>query len=189
MTQSRVGARSRRVSLCVPAVSERALAKSPTIAVDEIVIDLEDAVPADQKPRARERALAALSGNAWRAPLVSVRVNAPGTPWCHADVTAFSSAAVRPASLIVPKVDAAEDLAGVSRLLDELERASDTRAPLALQALIETAGGVRRLDEITASSSRLEALVLGYADLAASLGRSRAAAENLDLGCQSRRAF
>ncbi len=170
---------SRRVSLSVPA-SERMLAKAPTIAVDEVVIDLEDAVPADQKVAARGRALAALQGARWRAALVSVRVNAPGTPWCHEDVIALASAPVRPASLIVPKVESAADLGFVSRLLDGVERASKAPTPLALQALIETAAALRRLDEIAAASPRLEALILGYADLAASLGRSRAGAEDLD---------
>jgi citrate lyase subunit beta/citryl-CoA lyase len=170
---------SRRVSLSVPA-SERTLAKAPTIAVDEVIIDLEDAVPADQKDAARGRALAALEGARWRAPLVSVRVNAPGTPWCHEDVIALANAAVRPATLIVPKVEAAGDLAFVSRLLDGVERATRAPNPLVLQALIETAAALRRIDEIAAASPRLEALILGYADLAASLGRSRAGAEDLD---------
>jgi citrate lyase subunit beta/citryl-CoA lyase len=170
---------SRRVSLSVPA-SERTLAKAPAIAVDEVIIDLEDAVPVDQKVAARGRALAALQGAAWRAPLVSVRVNAPGTPWCQEDVVALANAATRPATLIVPKVDSGGDLALVSRLLDSVERAAKAPSPVALQALIESAAGLRHLDEIAACSPRLEALILGYADLAASLGRSRAGADNLD---------
>jgi len=179
-TQQRSAAQSRRVSLCAPAASQRTLAKAQTIGADEVVIDLEDAVPTDQKAAARQRALAALNTSTWRAPLVSVRINAPGTPWCHEDVIALATAPARPASLIVPKVEAAGDLVFVSRLLDGVERASGAPMPLALQALIETAAGLRHLDEIAASSPRLEALVLGYADLAASLGRSRAGAEDLE---------
>jgi len=148
--------------------------------VDEVVIDLEDSVPTGQKTPARRRALEALNGSVWRAPLVSVRINAPGTPWCHDDVIALATAPVRPATLIVPKVEARDDLAFVSRLLDGLERGARAPGPILLQALIETAAGLRRLDAITESSPRLLALVLGYADLAASLGRSRAAAEDLD---------
>jgi citrate lyase subunit beta/citryl-CoA lyase len=180
MTQRSSHVRSRRVPLSVPATSERALAKATTLAVDEVVIDLEDAVPTDQKVGARQRALAALAAGGWRTPLVSVRVNAPGTPWCHEDLIACATAPVRPASVIVPKVEAAGDLAFVSRLLDGVERGVAAPAPLTLQALIETAAGLRRLDEIAVSSPRLEALILGYADLAASLGRSRAGAEDLD---------
>ncbi|TMB15336.1 MAG: hypothetical protein E6J71_19610 [Deltaproteobacteria bacterium] len=129
-TQQRSAARSRRVSLCAPAASQRTLAKAQTIGADEVVIDLEDAVPSDQKAAARQRALAALNTSTWRAPLVSVRVNAPGTPWCHEDVIALATAPVRPASLIVPKVEAAGDLVFVSRLLDGVERASGAPMPL-----------------------------------------------------------
>jgi citrate lyase subunit beta/citryl-CoA lyase len=180
MTQPQFRARSRRVSLSVPAVSERALAKALTLVVDEVIIDLEDAVPRDAKRKARERTLEALRAPGWRASLVSVRVNAPGTPWCHEDVVALATASVRPASIVVPKVEAAADLAFVSRLLDGVESGAAAVPALALQALIETAAGLRQLDAIATSSARLEALVLGYADLAASLGRSRAAADDLD---------
>jgi citrate lyase subunit beta/citryl-CoA lyase len=81
----------------------------------------------------------------------------------------------------VPKVESAGDLAFVDRLLDGVERAAGYAQPLRVQALIETAAGVRRLDEITRASGRLEAILLGYADLAASLGRPRAGALELDL--------
>src|SRR5438552_864904 len=92
--------------------------------------------PPSQRHRsaaARQRALAALNTSTWRAPLVSVRINAPGTPWCHEDVIALATAPARPASLIVPKVEAAGDLVFVSRLLDGVERASGAPMPLALQ--------------------------------------------------------
>lgn len=64
------------------------------------------------------------------------------------------------------------------RLLAEAE-AGDTgrERPLGLQALFETAAGLAAVDEIAAAGAgRLEALILGYADLAASLGRSRESA-------------
>jgi citrate lyase subunit beta/citryl-CoA lyase len=44
---------------------------------------------------------------------------------------------------------------------------------LRVQALIETAAGLARVSEIAAASERLDALILGYADLGASLGGSR----------------
>jgi citrate lyase subunit beta/citryl-CoA lyase len=69
----------------------------------------------------------------------------------------------------VPKVESAGDLAFVERLLAGVELASRT-PPLRVQALIETARGLAAIHEIAAASERLDALVLGYADLAASLG-------------------
>src|SRR5205823_1858195 len=75
----------------------------------------------------------------------------------------------------------AGDLAFVDRLLTGIERAAGHTEPLRVQALVETARGVRALDDIAASCARLEAIILGYADLGASLGRSRAGAAELDL--------
>ena len=72
-------------------------------------------------------------------------------------------------SLVLPKVERAEDVAAVERLLDEL---GGEPSGVRLQVLIETAAGLLRVGEIAAASSRLEALILGYADLAASLGRA-----------------
>ena len=69
-----------------------------------------------------------------------------------------------------PKVEDAEQLRLIDAGLDELERQADTDRPIALQALIETAVGLRGIDAIATASARLEALILGPADLAASLG-------------------
>jgi citrate lyase subunit beta / citryl-CoA lyase len=155
----------------VPGSSGRKLAKAAALAADEVVIDLEDAVAVDAKDEARAATVAALS--AWTGPTAAVRVNAPGTPWCHLDLAAVGALADRPASIVVPKVEGPGDLAFVDRLLDGVEAGARRREPLRVQALIETAAGLARVDEIAASSSRLDALILGYADLAASLGGTR----------------
>jgi citrate lyase subunit beta/citryl-CoA lyase len=107
-------------------------------------------------------------------------VNAPGTPWAHEDLIAIGGADARPQSVVVPKVQGAGDLAFVDRLLDGVEAAAGHAEPLRVQALVETAKGLRALDEIASASLRLDAIVLGYADLGASLGRSRLGAADLD---------
>jgi citrate lyase subunit beta/citryl-CoA lyase len=111
---------------------------------------------------------------------VVVRVNAPRTPWCDLDVCALAGPECRLRAIVVPKVERAGDLAFVDRLLDSVEARSGPSAPLRTHALIETAGALSRVQEIAAASPRLEALVLGYADLAASLGRSAAGRADLD---------
>jgi citrate lyase subunit beta/citryl-CoA lyase len=155
----------------VPGSSERKLAKAGELPADEIVIDLEDAVAVSAKDAARAAAVAALS--AWSGPAVAVRVNAPGTPWCHLDIAAVGVLPDRPASIVVPKVQSAGDLAFVDRLLDGVQAGAGRHRPVRVQALIETAAGLARIDEIAAASSRLETLILGYADLAAELGGTR----------------
>jgi len=156
------------------------LAKAPGLAADELVIDLEDAVAASMKDSARASVVAALESEQWADATVSVRVNAPRTPWCHRDLAALAELPQQPAAIIVPKVESAGDLAFAERLLDGAEAAAGRATPLRLQALVETAPGLARVQEIAGASSRLDALVLGYADLAVSLGRTAAGAAGLD---------
>lgn len=166
--------------MSVPGSSAKMLAKAPTRGADEIVIDLEDAVAVSAKDEARATVIAALSESQWEGARCSVRVNAPRTPWCHADVIALASLAAGPASIVVPKVESAGDLAFVERLLDGVEAAAGAARPMRVQALIETAAGVSRVQEIAGCSSRLDALILGYADLSASIGRAAGAGAPLD---------
>jgi citrate lyase subunit beta / citryl-CoA lyase len=163
---------SRRSCLSVPGSSERMLAKAATLDADELVLDLEDAVAADSKDAARAQVVHALAGGAFEGRIVSVRVNAPGTPWCHQDLIALAGVQ-RAAAVVVPKVSCPGDLAFVDRLLDGAEAAAGRKTPLRVQALIETADGVANAQTIAAASPRLDSLILGYADLAASLGRPR----------------
>jgi citrate lyase subunit beta / citryl-CoA lyase len=171
---------ARRSCLSVPGSSEKMLGKAPTIGADELVLDLEDAVAAEGKEAARALVVEVLASEAFAGYGVAVRVNAPGTAWCHADVIALAGAPRPPASIVVPKVQSAGDLAFIERLLDGAERASGRTPALRVQALIETAAGLAHVSEIASASARLDALILGYADLAASLGRSPAGAGDLD---------
>jgi citrate lyase subunit beta/citryl-CoA lyase len=133
--------------------------------VDEIVLDLEDSVPPDLKREAREAVAAALAAEDWRAPSVSVRVNGPSTPW-HEDDLRTIATSQRLASVIVPKVERAADLRRTEQALDEGGGAEN----VGVQALIESARGLQRVDEISTALARLEALILGPADMSVSLG-------------------
>lgn len=166
---------ARRACLSVPGASEKMLAKARELVIDEVVLDLEDAVRPEDKVTARARVLEALTGDGWTAN-VAVRVNAPRSPWCHEDLAALAAAGPALTSVVVPKVESPGDLAFVERLLDGAEAAHGRAVPLRVQALLETARGVAGAQHIAAASPRLDALILGYADLAASLGRSKGAA-------------
>jgi citrate lyase subunit beta/citryl-CoA lyase len=158
------------------------LAKAWASAADEIVIDLEDSVPAGSKAEARETAARFLRSIDDTGPDIgldigrdiAVRVNAPGSPWCHEDLVAVGSLPRLPHSVVLPKVESVGDLAFAERLLDGVESGSG-RSPVAVQALIESAAGLARLGEIATAGGRLRRLIIGYADLAASLGRSHLA--------------
>jgi citrate lyase subunit beta / citryl-CoA lyase len=161
--------RARRSCLSVPGSSEAMLAKAATLPVDEVVIDLEDSVAPAAKRQARELVADLLGRDAIPAAAVAVRVNAIDSPWFADDVAEIAGrAGTRIGSLVVPKVEGAGDVDRVSALLDSLgEAASGVR----IQALVETARGLLRAGEIADASPRLDTLILGYADLAASLGR------------------
>jgi citrate lyase subunit beta / citryl-CoA lyase len=156
--------KARRSCLAVPGSSEKMLAKARGLDADEIVIDLEDAVTADRKDEARAIVAAAIRDGDWGERSIAVRINAPATEWGERDVVELAeNAGDRLGCLVVPKVENAADLAVVDSLLGDHD--------VGLQALIETASGLAWVREIAASCWRLEGLLIGYGDLAASLGR------------------
>jgi citrate lyase subunit beta/citryl-CoA lyase len=160
----------RRACLVVPAAPAAKLAKGRSIDTDEVVLDLEDAVVPAAKDEARDAVVEALGGG-WAAESVAVRVNAIGSPWCHRDLAALAAADRAELPIVLPKVEHPHDLAFADRLLDGAEAAAGRARPLRLLALIETAAGLQAIGEIARASARLDGLILGYADLAASLGR------------------
>jgi citrate lyase subunit beta / citryl-CoA lyase len=134
------------------------LAKAPSLGADEVIVDLEDAVAPDGKEAARELAVAAVrDGPLGRT--TAIRVNGRGTPWWEDDLRAAAEA--RPDVVVLPKVESPEDVAAAAELLP---------AGTGLEAQIETARGLVEAERIAAAGQGLEALVLGPADLAASLG-------------------
>ena len=134
------------------------LAKASSLAADEVIVDLEDAVAAGEKENARKLAVATLQ----RGPLgrtTALRVNGRTTPWWEDDLRAAAEA--RPDVVVLPKVESAEDVSAAAELL---------AAGIGLEAQIETARGLAEAERIAAAGHGLEALVFGPADLAASLG-------------------
>jgi citrate lyase beta subunit len=160
----------RRACLVVPAAPAAKLAKGRGLEADEIVIDLEDAVVPAAKDEAREAVAAALAED-FAAPSVAVRVNAIGTPWCHVDLAAVAASARERVTVVLPKAEHPHDLAFADRLLAGVEAAVGRETPVRLLALIETAAGLEAVGALARASDRLDGLILGYADLAASLGR------------------
>ncbi|MEJ7782840.1 MAG: CoA ester lyase [Solirubrobacteraceae bacterium] len=162
---------ARRSCLSVPGSSEKMLTKARALAADEVVIDLEDAVAPPVKAQARAAVTAALAQEDWGERAVAVRINGPATHWCHRDVIdVVAGAGDGLASLVVPKVESPGEIEFVDRLAGMVEQEVGRAAPVGLQALIETATGLRHIHAIAHASQRLETLIVGYADLSASLG-------------------
>lgn len=162
-----------RVCLVVPASDRRKVDKALALDVDEVVLDLEDAVAADAKNAARAQVCEVLAGRGPRPRSLAVRVNPAGSAWGHRDVLDVVAATSAPLTLVVPKVDSPGDLAFVDRLVRgaRAERAAHPVPEVRVDALVESAASLRGLDRIVACTDLLRALVVGYADLAADLGR------------------
>lgn len=147
------------------------LRKSIDLAADEIVLDLEDAVAADHKAAARLMVVGARSARQFAGRQVAVRVNAIGTPWCHADVIALAGLDHPGLTLVLPKIETPGDLAFADRLLSGLEAEHPRAVPIGLQIIIETAAGFANCAVLAGASARVQSLIIGYGDLASSLGR------------------
>jgi citrate lyase subunit beta / citryl-CoA lyase len=162
--------RPRRTCLSVPGSSEKMIAKAKGLPADEVFLDLEDAVAPDAKAAARTRVAAALAEGGWSGQLRGVRVNDWTTPWTYADVIDVVSAAGAHLDLVVlPKVTDVSHVHALDLLLSQLEAQHGLPAGrIGIEAQIENAQGLTNIDGI-AAGPRMQALVLGPADLAASL--------------------
>jgi malyl-CoA/(S)-citramalyl-CoA lyase len=163
--------RLHRSELAVPGSNRRMLEKAPQLGADVVFIDLEDAVSPDEKVLARRNAIEAVNDQDWRGAAVAVRINGLDTQWCYRDIVdVVEQAGSRLDILIVPKVGSAADLHLVATLLSQIEAATRVDHQIGLTALVETALGMARVEEIAqACPDRLEAIVFGVADYAASL--------------------
>ena len=146
------------------------IAKAKGLPADEVFLDLEDAVAPDAKAEARAQAATALAEPGWSDQLRGVRVNDWTTPWTYADVIDVVSAAGAALDLIVlPKVTDASHIHALDLLLSQLETTHGLPVGrIGIEAQIENAQGLTNIDAI-AAGPRVQALVLGPADMAASL--------------------
>ncbi|MGO4444172.1 CoA ester lyase [Mycobacterium sp. 2YAF39] len=162
--------RPRRTILSVPGSSAKMIEKAKSLPADEVFLDLEDAVAPEAKAEARARVAAALAEPGWAGQLRGVRVNDWTTPWTHADVIDVVAAAGDSLDIVVlPKVSDVSHIHALDLLLTQLEATHGfPLGRIGIEAQIENAEGLTNIDAI-AAAPRLQALVLGPADMAASL--------------------
>ena len=162
--------RPRRSCHSVPATRERMVEKARDLPADVVFLDMEDAVPASERGGPARAAVTAALTAPFAARTVAVRVNAVGTPWFLGDVAAVVPA--RPDVLLVPKVEDPGHVAFVCHLLAALETDHGLQAGgIGVELQIESAGALAGVGAIAAACPpRVEALVFGPGDFAASLG-------------------
>jgi malyl-CoA/(S)-citramalyl-CoA lyase len=142
-------------------------------AVDVLLGNLEDAIKADNKLAARQglvdiaRSTADLGGQGGPTQLWT-RINSLDSPWALDDLTTLVGEIGDKLDVImVPKVQGAEDIHYVDRLLAQLEAKAGLDRPILVHAILETARGMVNVEEICGASPRMQGLSLGPADLAA----------------------
>jgi citrate lyase subunit beta/citryl-CoA lyase len=160
----RMTIRPRRSVLYMPGSNARALEKAKTLAVDGVILDLEDAVAPDAKAMAREQVVAAVKAGGFGHREVFIRVNSLDTPWFADDLTAAAHAA--PDAILVPKFSSAGQVEIIGQRLFDLK--TDPRT--CLWAMIETPTGIFNAREIAATTkdgeARFAGFVLGLNDVA-----------------------
>ncbi|MBL3589667.1 MAG: CoA ester lyase [gamma proteobacterium endosymbiont of Lamellibrachia anaximandri] len=161
--------RLHRSELAVPGSNMRMLEKAPKAGADLVFLDLEDSVAVPDKEQARKNVIHALNNFDWSDCSISVRINGLDTHFCYRDIIDVAEqAGDKLDTLLVPKIGRPSDLQFVALLLEQIEAAKGLK-PINLHALIETAIGMANVEAIAqACPDRLEALVFGVADYAAS---------------------
>ena len=163
-------ARANRCQLFGPGSRPALFAKMAASAADVVNLDLEDSVAPSDKEQARANIIAATREVDWGRKTLSVRINGLDTPWWYRDVVdLLEQAGDRLDQIMIPKVGCAADVYAVDALVTAVERAKSRRS-VSFEVIIESAAGISHVNEIAGSSARLQAMSLGAADFAASMG-------------------
>nr|WP_321248906.1 L-malyl-CoA/beta-methylmalyl-CoA lyase [uncultured Ruegeria sp.] len=164
-------ARPNRCQLFGPGSNTKLFPKMAASSADVINLDLEDSVAPSDKDAARANVIDALNTVEWGSKYMSVRINGLDTPYWYRDVVdVLEQAGDRLDQIMIPKVGCAEDVYAVDALVTAIERAKGRTKPISFEVIIESAAGIAHVEAIAASSPRLQAMSLGAADFAASMG-------------------
>src|SRR3954469_6067025 len=159
----------RRSCHATPGSNEKMLGKAPGLGADMVFLDLEDSVSPLEKEAARDKVVNAIKNQDWGETVVCVRVNAWDTEWTYRDVvTVVEGAGERLDEIMLPKVENAAQVVALDLLLTQIEKRTGRPSRVGIEAQIETAQGLINVEEICAASDRLETIIFGPADFAAS---------------------
>ncbi|MCW2785613.1 MAG: HpcH/HpaI aldolase [Marmoricola sp.] len=150
--------------------NEKMAAKVPDMigTVDVLLGNLEDAIKAENKEISRNGLVKIGQSTDFGPTQFWTRINSLDSPWALDDLTTLVPAIGDKLDVImVPKVQGAEDIHYIDRILAQLEAKAGITKPLQVHAILETARGVANIEEICAASPRMQGLSLGPADLAA----------------------
>ncbi len=137
--------------------------------VDVVLGNLEDAIPADAKEAARAGFIQMAQSNDYGTTGLWTRINCLNSPWALDDITEIVAKAGNKVDvMMLPKVEGPWDIHYLDQLLAQLEAKHGVTRPILIHAILETAEGVKNVEEICTASPRMHGISLGPADLAAS---------------------
>ena len=147
------------------------MGKAPGLGSDMVFLDLEDACAPKEKEAARGKVVDAIKGNDWADKVLCVRINDWSTKWTAYDIIeVVGNAGPRLDEIMLPKVENAAQVQATDMLLRQVEIAAGLPiGHIGIEAQIETTRGLINVEEICAASPRLETIIFGPADFAASM--------------------
>jgi citrate lyase beta subunit len=170
-----------RSMLFVPGSKPALIGKAATSDADMVCLDLEDSVVPAEKASARAHVIRALRDADWGRRTRIVRINALDSPYAYRDlVDVVEQSGDRLDLVMLPKAGTARDVAFVDVLLSQIEAHRGLSRAIGIEAQIESAAGYLHIREIAAASPRLEALIFGPGDFAASMQMPSASIGELD---------
>jgi len=158
---------SLRSLLFVPAHDSAMIQKAVKTETDAIILDLEDAVPADQKEEARRTITKMAEHGLFDDVVTFCRTNALDTEYIFADLMDVASGAID--GFLCPKITNESDVRIFISLLEQIEIQLCIEREFAIVPLIETPGAVMNVQEICAISERVIAVAFGSEDFVADL--------------------
>ena len=162
---------SRRALLYMPGDNWKMITKSVTLGVDSICMDMEDGTAINKKAEARATIAKALQELDFGASEKLARINSVGSGWEQEDIEAVLPH--YPDGIVIPKVESFEQVDWASRIIEDAELKNGWKVnSIRILIGVETAKGILNLKEI-AAHPRLDAIIFGGEDFAASIGAVR----------------
>ncbi len=163
---------SRRALLYMPGDDRRKIEKATTLGVDCICMDMEDGVAITRKAEARAVIAQAMQELDFGKSERCIRINSFGSGFEESDLAA--ALATNSDTIVLPKVESAAQVQSISKYIEDYERSGKMEiGSIRMLVGVETARGILNLKEIAAADKRLEAIIFGAEDFAASVGATR----------------